>query len=388
MTKKIVVLGSTGSVGRQTLEVVRDFPQKFQVAGLAAGSNWSLLAEQVETFRPQAVSISDAKHAGDLVKRLRKSFSKSEMPEILTGEKGLSELAALLDAQVVVTAVTGAVGLQPTLAAIHSGKDIALANKETLVAAGKLVTAEAKNKGARIIPVDSEHSAVWQCLNGENKNDIRRIILTASGGPFRTEEIKELENVTVEMALRHPNWNMGRKITIDSATLMNKGLEVIEAKWLFDVDFDQIDVVIHPQSIIHSMIEFIDGSVLAQLGIPDMQLPIQYALSYPERWPNKLERLDFATIGQLSFERPDEKRFRCLALAYQAGRCGGTMTAVLNAANEVAVEAFLNGKTGFLDIPRVVEQVMERHKVVYKPDLETILAADRWARKTAQTLLS
>jgi len=304
----------------------------------------------------------------------------------LAGEKGLLEVATSPEAQVVLTAVTGSLGIKPTLAAIQAGKDIALANKETLVAAGELVTEMAKEKGISIFPVDSEHSAIWQCLNGENEKNIRRIILTASGGPFREMDIKEMKNVTVEMALNHPNWNMGRKITIDSATLMNKGLEVIEARWLFGVDFEKIDVVIHPQSIIHSMVEFLDGSVIAQLGLPDMYLPIQYALSYPERWENKLKRLDFNAIGQLTFERPDEERFRCLALAYQAGRCGGTMPVVLNAANEVAVGAFLDRKIGLLDIPRIVELVMNQHEVVNQPDLEAILSADRWARKKAITI--
>jgi 1-deoxy-D-xylulose-5-phosphate reductoisomerase len=290
-------------------------------------------------------------------------------------------------ADTVLTAVTGTVGLLPTIKAIEAGKDIALANKETLVAAGGLVMSKIAEKGVKLLPVDSEHSAIWQCLNGEPKETVSKLILTASGGPFRQATKSEMVNITPEMALKHPNWNMGSKITIDSATLMNKGLEVLEAHWLFNIDLTDIEVVVHPQSIIHSMVEFRDGSVMAQLGIPDMRTPIQYALSYPSRWPNKLPRLDLLSAAQLTFEAPDLERFPCLGLAYQAGKKGGTMPAVLNAANEVAVARFLNNDINFLDIPRILNAMMEKHQVMDNPDLDDILAADRWAREMAKDIL-
>ncbi|NHM27422.1 1-deoxy-D-xylulose-5-phosphate reductoisomerase [Desulfofundulus sp. TPOSR] len=377
--KEIVILGSTGSIGRQALDVIRRFPDKMRVAGLAAGSNWPLMAEQIREFRPRVVALAREEAARELAQNL----PPEELPDIFWGPGSLVTVATAVDSGVVLNALTGTVGLGPTVAALEKGLDIALANKETLVAAGELVMKLAREKGARILPVDSEHSAIWQCLAGQPQNRVGKIILTASGGPFRKEPA-DLSRVTVDEALAHPNWRMGKKITIDSATLMNKGLEVLEAHWLFAVDYDQIEVVVHPQSIIHSMVEFVDGSVIAQLGLPDMRLPIQYALSYPDRWPSELPRVDWFALGELTFEPPDTKRFPCLALAYAAGRTGGTMPAVLNAANEIAVDAFLAGEIDFTAIPRLVAGVMEEHAVVYEPTLEEILAADRWARGAAR----
>ncbi len=381
MTKRIVILGSTGSIGRQALAVIRQFPERFVVAGLAAGRNWRLLAEQVKEFRPAVVSVESKKEAQELSACL----SFGERPEIFYGEAGLKEIACCPDAEVVLTAVPGILGLLPTVAAIRAGKNIALANKETLVAAGELVVELAAAKGIKILPVDSEHSAIWQCLRETPRRQVAKIILTASGGPF-LKEPADLGRVTVEMALAHPNWKMGKKVTVDSATLMNKGLEVIEARWLFGLNYDQIEVVVHPQSVIHSLVEFVDGSTLAQLGVPDMRGPIQFALSHPERWPNQLPRLDWSRYAQLTFEPPDRERFRCLSLAEAAGRTGGTMPAVLNAANEVAVEAFLSGAIPFVAIPEIVERVMNAHTVSECKDFEDVLAADRWAKELAKRL--
>ena len=384
MTKKIVVLGSTGSIGRQTLEIAENFPGEIEVVGLAAGKNWVMLAEQVKKFRPTIVAVAGEEEAFQLRNALGAGFDV----EIYSGDEGLSTLAGLSEADTVVTAVTGTVGLSPTVTAIKAGKNIALANKETLVAAGELVMQLAERYGVSILPVDSEHSAIWQCLNGEKRKFLNKIILTASGGPFREKSLSQLAEVTVEMALDHPNWSMGKKITVDSSTLMNKGLEVIEAHWLYSVSYEDIQVVIHPQSVVHSMVEFKDGSVIAQLGLPDMKLPIQYALSYPDRWSNDMVRLDFAKQGLLTFEAPDFERFPCLGLAFDAGKVGGTMPAVLNAANEIAVGAFLEKRLVYKDIARLVDEVMALHQVIHGPDLETVLYVDRWARNEAARLIS
>lgn len=375
----IAILGSTGSIGRQALDVVRRFPERFKVVALAAGRNWPLLLEQIKEFHPRLAALAGKSEA----RELRENIPGGLKVELIYGDEGLQAAATFPDADVVLTAVTGTVGLPPTVAALKAGKDIALANKETLVAAGPLIMDLAKGLKRRILPVDSEHSAVWQCLNGERPGEVAKIILTASGGPFRREPA-HLSEVTVEMALAHPNWNMGRKITIDSATLMNKGLEVIEARWLFDVDYHNIQVVIHPQSIIHSMVEYRDGSVMAQLGPPDMRIPIQYALAYPQRLANPLPRLDWHSMRDLTFEEPDLTRFPSLRLAYEAGRAGGTLPAVLNAANEVAVEAFLNERIKFTGISEIVTRVIERHTSIAAPELEEILAADQWARECAR----
>jgi len=381
--KRLVILGSTGSIGRQTLEVVRSLPGRFAVVGLGAGKNRHLLAEQIREFRPLAVTLAGER---DLV-CLSNELPPSITPELFWGQRGMENLAGMSEADLVVVAVTGAAGIFPTLAAIRAGKDVALANKETLVAAGHLVMELAARNKTTIWPVDSEHSAVWQCLNGCTKDGVAKLILTASGGPFRKLSREEMETITVEMALRHPNWDMGRKITIDSATLMNKGLEVIEAKWLFGVDYSRIEVVVHPQSIIHSAVEFLDGSVIAQMGLPDMRLPIQYALTYPERVAGSIPRLKLSGLRELTFEEPDTERFPSLRLAFEAGRAGGAMPAVLNAANEVAVDSFLKGLLPFTGIPVVVAGVMEKHRGVSRPGLEEIVAADRWARETGRKLI-
>ncbi len=369
--KQVAVLGSTGSIGRQTLEVISAHPRRFRIIALAAGKNLDLLTRQISQFKPRFVYSQDKKA------RLANAQGKF---------LSLEEIASHPEVDIVVMATSGKWGLQPTLAAVRAGKRLALANKESLVMAGEIITAEAKQNGARILPVDSEHSAIWQCLEGETGKPAR-IILTASGGPFYHYSPAQLNKVTVEQALKHPSWRMGRKVTIDSATLMNKGLEVIEAHWLFDIPFDSINVLIHPQSIVHSMVEFGDGSVKAQLGCPDMHLPIQYALSYPERLPNpKLPRLDWENIKELSFAPPDPDRFPCLRLAIEAGRKGGTYPAVLCGADEVAVELFLSGRIKFTDIARLVEPVLEGHKATSHPTLEEILVADNWAREEVMRL--
>ena len=374
--KGVSILGSTGSIGRQALDVLDGRPD-FRIVGLAAGKNIKLLREQIKRYGPLLVSVEKE----DDALALAREFA-GKVPEILWGSQGLRAVASHPTAGVVITAVTGTAGLLPTVEAIRAGKDIALANKETLVAAGSLVTSLAAGKGVNILPVDSEHSAIWQCLRGSRPGEVESIILTASGGPFRKEP--DLERVTVSMALAHPNWSMGKKITVDSATLMNKGLEVIEARWLFGLDYDRIRVVVHPQSIIHSMVEFRDGSVMAQLGLPDMRLPIQYALTYPDRLPGNVPRLDPAKISALTFEPPDTGRFPLLDLAYRVGGRGGTLPAVMNAANEVAVELFLAGRIRFTAIYRVVEEVVGRHDIIDRPGLEEILEADCWARERAR----
>ncbi len=382
--KRLAVLGSTGSIGRNVLDVVRQFPEKFQIVGLAAGRNLRLLVEQIRYFRPTVVSVQD----GDLAGELAQMLSSANHVRIVTGIEGAKEVAAATQADLVVSAMVGAVGLEPTLTAIRQGIAVALANKETLVTAGALVMEAARHHRVPIIPIDSEHSAIFQAIQGNQTKDIRRLWLTASGGPFLRKTRQELASVTAAQALKHPNWSMGSKITIDSATLMNKGLEVIEASVLFQLPPQRIEVHVHPQSIIHSLVEYIDGSVIAQLGIPDMRVPISYALAYPERLPLNLPPLDLFQVGQLNFEPPDLERFPCLRLAYEALEAGGDMPAVLNAANEVAVAAFLQGAISFPDIARTISQVMAAHAVQPLASLEQVLAADRWARQAASTIIS
>lgn len=375
--KKISILGSTGSIGKQTLDVIRANKDKFEVVAISANSSVDLLLKQIIEFKPKYVAVYDEVSA----LKLKSMIPNDINIEVLSGMEGLKAISALPEIDVLLTAIVGMIGLVPTLTAIRNGKDIALANKETLVCAGGLVMSEAKKHGVSILPVDSEHSAIFQCLNGEQNKEIEKIILTASGGPFRGKTKEDLSNVTKNQALKHPNWSMGRKISIDSSTLMNKGLEVIEAKWLFGVEHDQIDVVVHPQSIIHSMVQFIDSSVMAQLGCPDMRLPIQYALTYPNRISNDFERLDLAKIATLTFEQPDLETFPCLKLAYDTLKMGGTYSAVLNSANEVLVNEFLEDKIGFYDIPYYIEKTLEAHNSIEKPNLDQILEIDKWARE-------
>jgi len=381
--KRVVILGSTGSIGRQALDVVRKLPGKFKVVGLAAGKNWQLLARQVREFRPDAAVLEGKQELNNL----RSELGYDGTPDLAWGRSGLENLAMLPQADIVLVAVAGALGIYPTIAAINAGKDVALANKETLVAAGHLIMELVARKKTALLPVDSEHSAIWQCLNGQERRAVEKVILTASGGPFLNFSEEEMETVTVDMALAHPNWQMGDKITIDSATLMNKGLEIIEAKWLFGVNYAQIEVVIHPQSIIHSAVEFWDGSIIAQMGSPDMRLPIQYALTYPERMPGCCQRLKLTSLQGLTFEAPDTDRFPSLKLAFEAGKTGGTMPAVLNAANEVAVDSFLQGRIPFRAIPFIVGKVMDKHLTVTQPGLEEIMEADCWARKTGTAMI-
>ncbi|MEY3300310.1 MAG: 1-deoxy-D-xylulose 5-phosphate reductoisomerase [Cyanobacteriota bacterium] len=380
--KAITLLGSTGSIGTQTLDILEHYPDQFRLVGIAAGNNVELLAQQVRQFRPEIVAICNADRVGELREALA---GLDPMPQILAGEEGVVEVARYGDAEAVVTGIVGCAGLLPTLAAIEAGKDIALANKETLIAGGPAVLPLVEKHGVKLLPADSEHSAIFQCLQGVPQGGLRRILLTASGGAFRDWPVEKLVQVTVADALKHPNWSMGRKITVDSATLMNKGLEVIEAHYLFGMDYDHIDIVIHPQSIIHSLIELQDTSVLAQLGWPDMRLPLLYALSWPERIYTDWKPLDLVKAGNLTFREPDHAKYPCMELAYAAGRAGGTMTAVLNAANEQAVALFLDEKIRFLDIPKVIEGVCERHQShnVALPVLEDILNADQWARSEA-----
>ena len=365
--KKIGILGSTGSIGTQTLEVVRE-NKDIEVTALAAGSNIRLLEEQIREFAPRIAAVWDEKKAKELKERVK------DLPvKIVSGMDGLIQVSAFEEMEILVTAIVGMIGIRPTMEAIKAGKDIALANKETLVTAGHLIMPLAKENGVSILPVDSEHSAIFQSLQGGQQKAVKKILLTASGGPFRGKKREELADIQVEDALKHPNWEMGRKITIDSSTMVNKGLEVIEAKWLFDVDVSQIQVVVQPQSVIHSMVEYEDGAVIAQLGTPDMKLPIQYALYYPERRYLPGERLDFWNLGKLDFEKPDTDTFYGLALAYEAGRRGGSLPTVFNAANERAVQLFLERKIGYLEIPKIIKECMERHKNVEQPSLEAIL---------------
>ena len=377
--KKIAILGSTGSIGTQTLDVVRAHSDELEVVALAAGSNKERLKEQIREFHPELVSLSDEKKAQELKEELA-----GEAVEVVCGMDGLIEVAGIDSADVVVTAVVGMMGILPTMEAIRKGKDIALANKETLVTAGHLIIPMAREYGVSILPVDSEHSAIFQCLQGEPKKALDKILLTASGGPFRGKSAEFLETVTLEDALNHPNWSMGPKITIDSSTMVNKGLEVMEAKWLFGVDYSQIEVVVQPQSIIHSMVQYIDGAVIAQLGTPDMRVPIEYALFYPERRSLPGERLDFSKLSQITFEKPDYKVFRGLSLAIEAGKTGGTMPTVFNAANERAVAKFLKGEIKYTDIVRSIEKCMDAHKVSAHPDLEEILATEQWVYSVLQ----
>ena len=377
--KKIAILGSTGSIGTQTLDVIRAHSDELEVVALAAGSNKERLKEQIREFHPELVSLSDEKKAQELKEELA-----GEAVEVVCGMDGLNEVAGIDSADVVVTAVVGMMGILPTMEAIRKGKDIALANKETLVTAGHLIIPMAREYGVSILPVDSEHSAIFQCLQGEPKKALDKILLTASGGPFRGKNAEFLETVTLEDALNHPNWSMGPKITIDSSTMVNKGLEVMEAKWLFGVDYSQIEVVIQPQSIIHSMVQYIDGAVIAQLGTPDMRVPIEYALFYPERRSLPGNRLDFSKLSQITFEKPDYKVFRGLSLAIEAGKTGGTMPTVFNAANERAVAKFLKGEIKYTDIVRSIEKCMDAHKVSAHPDLEEILATEQWVYSVLQ----
>jgi 1-deoxy-D-xylulose-5-phosphate reductoisomerase len=382
--KSLALLGSTGSIGRSTLNIVARFPDKFQVKTLAAKTSIDLLADQIRSFRPEAVAVFDQAAAKQLNEKLPAGLGV----EIMHGSEGYRAAASWDGVDMTVGAMVGAAGLEPVVAAIAAGKDIALANKETLVMAGELVRAAAFQKGVRLLPIDSEHSAIFQCLHGHRPQDLDKIILTASGGPFLNTPSEAFAGLTPEQALKHPNWQMGAKITIDSATLMNKGLEVIEAKWLFNLDPSQIDVIVHPQSIVHSMVAYCDGSILAQMGVPDMQAAISYALAYPERLPLKQPLPDLAGIGRLSFQNPDNQRFPCIQLAYEAMRRGGTMPAAMNAANEVAVHAFLANQLPFNRIPTLIEATMDAHDPEKIVDLASVLAADAWARQKAQSLVA
>jgi len=379
--RSIAILGSTGSIGCNTVSVVEALADRFQIVALAARSNIAKLCAQIERHKPELVAVESEECAEELRAELQRR--QLSVPRIAVGESGLVEVATHERADCVVSATVGAVGFVPTLRALEAGKRVALANKETLVIAGELMTRAAARAGAELLPVDSEHNALHQCLRGEQRQEVRRLILTASGGPFRTRTRAEMEQATVAEAMRHPTWTMGAKITIDSATLMNKGLEVIEARWLFGFDADVIDIVVHPESVVHSMIELVDGSVIAQLGVTDMRHAIQYALTYPERRPNPLPPLDLTKLGALHFEAPDVERFPCIALAYRALRAGGTYPAALNAANEEAVGAFLKGQLRLTDIPRVIERVLDRHEGRAVTDLEVVLATDRAARVAA-----
>jgi len=385
--KAISILGSTGSIGCNTLKVVEHL-KDFRVVALGAGKNTEKLAEQITRFQPELVAVENEACAEDLLRRISNLKSQNsnhifQVPKIEIGEQGLIAVATHEAAETVVSATVGAVGFVPTLRALEAGKRVALANKETLVMAGELMTKAARENKAEILPVDSEHNALHQCLRGESNGEVRRLILTASGGPFRTKSREEIECATVEQALNHPTWRMGDKVTIDSATLMNKGLEVIEARWLFDFSADEIAVVVHPQSIVHSMVEMVDGSIIAQLGVTDMKHAIQYALTFPTRKANCLPPLDFSALSQLTFEKPDLEKFPCLALAYRALKIGGTMPATLNAANEIAVGAFLENKIRLSDIPKIIEAVMNEHESKFAASLEIVLETDTWARKQA-----
>jgi 1-deoxy-D-xylulose-5-phosphate reductoisomerase len=378
--KNVVLLGSTGSIGTSTVKVAEDLPDRIRLLGLAAGNNAELLLEQTRRHRPEAICIGHPAKARELAN------AGGFTPRVFAGDQGLIELATLPAADIVLIAIVGTAGLKPALAAIRAGKDIAIASKEILVMAGETVMSEARKHGVRVLAVDSEHSAIFQCLDGKPPASIRKLWLTASGGPFRDRQKwprEKFAEITLAHALKHPSWVMGRKITIDSATLFNKGLEMIEARWLFDIGIDRVGVLVHPQSIVHSLVEFVDGAMLAQLSTPDMCLPIQYALTYPDRAPNERVQTDFAKLGSLTFEAPDEERFPSLALARHAGGQGGTLPAVLNAANEAAVEAFVNHRINFPQITETVRRVMEAHAVVRHPTLEQIMEADAWARAEA-----
>ena len=378
--KNVVLLGSTGSIGTSTVKVAGDLPEDIRLVGLAAGGNDALLAEQAKQFQPELVSIGSPVKAECLRSQL-------DGVRVACCEEGLIELATLPSADIVLIAIVGTAGLQPALAAIRAGKDIAVASKEILVMAGEIVMAEARKHGVNVMPVDSEHSAIFQCLDGRPTESVRRLILTASGGPFRQTSIEQFADITVEQALKHPSWVMGRKITIDSATMFNKGLEMIEARWLFNIPMPQVDVIVHPQSVVHSMVEFVDGCVLSQLSTPDMCLPIQYALTWPSRAGSDRVQTDFAALGRLDFEAPDLAKFPALGQARRAGETGGTLPAVLNAANEIAVDAFCERQMSFPGISDAVRQVMDRHQVVEHPTLDEIIEADQWARETARDVV-
>jgi 1-deoxy-D-xylulose-5-phosphate reductoisomerase len=381
--KVISLLGSTGSIGTNTLKVTSSLPQRFRVAGLSGGKNVTLLASQIEQVRPDIASSGDERASAELQSILRQRGYKMAQTRFVHGVEGHIEVSCHPESSMVLSAISGAAGLLPTYYALEQGKRIALANKETLVMAGELIMRKSVERHVEILPVDSEHNAIHQCLRGGRREEVRRLILTASGGPFREIPKESLSSVTLEQALNHPTWRMGRKITIDSATLMNKGLEVIEASWLFGIPAERIDIAVHPQSIVHSMVEFTDGSVLAQLGVTDMRIAIQYALTYPERWQSPLPSLDIYRMPKLEFFAPDPDKFRCLGLAYRALKSGGTAPAVLNAANEVAVDAFLGRRIPFQEIPEIIRSVMDEHLPQEASTLETILEADAWARKTA-----
>jgi 1-deoxy-D-xylulose-5-phosphate reductoisomerase len=379
--KRVILLGSSGSIGESTCKVARALPEKMKIVGLAVSKSTDRLLEQAQEFGVKALAVSDVQAAENVKNRLPSGA------KFYSGPDGLTRMVEETQADMVLVAIVGTAGLAPALAALQSGKDLAVASKEILVLAGSAVMAEAKKRGKQILPVDSEHNAIFQCLQGADGKEVRKVILTASGGPFRRSSSQEMEKVTVAQALKHPTWSMGKKITIDSATMFNKGLEMIEAHWLFGLPMSRVDVVVHPQSIVHSMVEFIDGSVLAQLSVTDMCFPIQYAVTYPERMPSGLPPLDLAKLGNLSFEAPDEKRFPALRLAREAGEAGGTLPGVFNAANEVAVEAFLEGRISFPRIWGMVESVMQEHRTEKNPNLDSIVAADQWARVQAKAQL-
>jgi 1-deoxy-D-xylulose-5-phosphate reductoisomerase len=381
--KKIAILGSTGSIGVNALRVIQANPEKYQVTALAAGRNIRLLLEQIKHFRPLAVAVMEETAANELKAQL----TNSSRPEIFFGTEGFVLLATMTEVDTIISAMAGAAGLLPTYSGIKAGRNIALANKETMVMAGSLVMAEARKHGVSILPIDSEHSAILQSLQGHPKEDLRRVILTASGGPFKDLSLGEMSKVTPDQALNHPNWNMGSKVSIDSSTMMNKGLEAIEAKWLFDLKMDQISILIHSQSIVHSMVEYKDGSIISQMGVPDMIIPISFALSFPHHLKTRVPPLELEKIGILSFEKPDMKRFRCLDLALKAAEIGGSMPAVLNGANEIAVESFLKGNIGFLDIPDLIEKTMASHKNHPIDSIETVMEVDRWARDMTRSIL-
>jgi 1-deoxy-D-xylulose-5-phosphate reductoisomerase len=381
--KNIAILGSTGSIGVNALRVIQANPEKYQVTALAAGKNIRLLLEQIKRFRPLAVAVMEETAANELKAQL----TNSGRPEIFFGTEGFIRLATMTEVDTIISAMAGAAGLLPTYSGIKAGRNIALANKETMVMAGSLVMAEARKHGVSILPIDSEHSAILQSLQGHPREDLRRVILTASGGPFRDLSLEEMSKVTPAQALDHPNWNMGAKVSIDSSTMMNKGLEAIEAKWLFDLKMDQISILIHSQSIVHSMVEYKDGSIISQMGVPDMIIPISFALSFPHHLKTRVPPLELEKIGILSFEKPDMKRFRCLDLALKAAGIGGSMPAVLNGANEIAVESFLKGNIGFLDIPDLIEKTMASHENHPIDSIETVMEVDRWARDTARSIL-
>ena len=381
--KNICLLGSTGYIGTNSLKVIKESPERYRIVALGAGRNIDLLINQIKEFKPQFAAVINSDLANDLKTRLNTRINT----EILYGTEGYVEIATLSEVNIAIAAMTGSSGLLPTFSAIAAGKDVALANKETLVIAGSLLTKESKKTDAKIFPIDSEHSAIQQSIQGHRREDLKKIILTGSGGPFKDFSIERLSTVTPKEALRHPKWRMGRKISVDSATLMNKGMEAIEAKWLFSLEMNQIEILLHPQSIIHSMVEYMDGSIIAQLASPDMRIPISYALSYPRHLKGELPSLDLSEVGTLSFEKPDTNRFRCLDLALAASKIGESMPAVLSGANEIAVNAFLEGNIGFLEIPQIIEKTMEKHELFPINSIDQAIEADQWAQLQAQEIL-